>query len=478
MSYGICRCSKVTSASSGSGAYIHNEREKTHSNSNPDIDFGKSNLNYHLGHYDDRMNYNQRVDERIKQGYTGKRAIRKDAVRMVEFLFATSSEDSLTPEGHKEYLESSYDWLCERFGKENVIADIVHLDEKTPHMHAIVVPLTTDGRLSCKDVIGGPKQLQAMQDDFFEKVSSKFGLERGEKADLDDSEREIKKHKPQKEFKEYTLAQIDKKIDEHKKDLKDQQTEIRINSIQISSIRKNLNELTEQENEKTEQLESVNKDLEQVKSNFREVWEQSKTIKNENFMASVSLRKAREELSELSDEVEDKKTELEEIRGDVDHLLTVKRELNEDIEQIKDEKEQLQRDVQELNHDIYNLEAKKDSIESEITETQSKLDKLKGMLGDFERTLQTRVKGFVRGVFDSFQKVKEFVFETSDGDPDILGTSAESIQFIEEEAEKSADAKFDEVIADPVKESISEEADKVENEIEAEYPVYKSVRRR
>lgn len=240
----------------------------------------------------------------------------------------------------------------------------------------------------------------------------------------------------------------------------------------------NVEHLNTQAYKATKKLEQLEDDIGKNKSVLQDVREQSKNIRTKNIMASASLNKARKELNELTDEVEDKKTELEEIRGDVDHLLTVKRELNEDIEQIKDEKEQLQRDVQELNHDIYNLEAKKDSIESEITETQSKLDKLKGMLGDFERTLQTRVKGFVRGVFDSFQKVKEFVFETSDGDPDILGTSAESIQFIEEEAEKSADAKFDEVIADPVKESISEEADKVENEIEAEYPVYKSVRRR
>lgn len=44
----------------------------------------------------------------------------------------------------------------------------VHLDEKTPHMHFGIVPITQDGRLSAKEVIGNKKALTEFQDRFNE----------------------------------------------------------------------------------------------------------------------------------------------------------------------------------------------------------------------------------------------------------------------------------------------------------------------
>lgn len=444
-----------------------------------------------LKRYNDKQT---REDRQIKNYYNH---VRDDAKKhcvyeMIIGVYSADGEDISELKG-KDILKRFVDDWKDRNPNLELIGAYYHADEmgKAPHVHIDYIPVAHGYKRGLDTQNGMVKALGEQGFKGQGKVTAQILWEKRENEYLESlcNENGINVEHPQEgkgvkhlDTQVYKakkdLECIEKRIDDRKKDLKDQQTKIRLNSIQISSTEKYLNELAEQGAERAEQLESVNKDLEQSKSTLQDVRKQSQTIRSKNIMASASLNKAREELSGLTDEVEDKKTELEEIRGDVDHLLTVKRELNEDIEQIKDEKEQLQRDVQELNHDIYNLEAKKDSIESEITETQSKLDKLKGMLGDFERILQTRVKGFVRGVFDSFQKVKEFVFEMSDGDPDILGTSAESIQFIEDEVEKSADAKFDEVIADPVKESISEEADKVENEIETEYPVYKSVRRR
>ena len=161
MAYGILRFNKVKGASGGAGAYLHNERKKEHSNTNPDINFDLSRTNYSHGIYDENKTYNQRCEERIQQGYTGKRAVRKDAVKMLEFLVAPS-DNSLDLDTSKAFLNDAYEWLCDRFGRENIIADTVHLDETTPHMHVVVVPLTKDGRLSAKDFTGTSVKLQKM----------------------------------------------------------------------------------------------------------------------------------------------------------------------------------------------------------------------------------------------------------------------------------------------------------------------------
>lgn len=48
------------------------------------------------------------------------------------------------------------------------------MDEATPHMHLCFVPITEKGRLSSKDIIGGPKGLVGWQDKFYEYMHEKY----------------------------------------------------------------------------------------------------------------------------------------------------------------------------------------------------------------------------------------------------------------------------------------------------------------
>lgn len=68
---------------------IHNRRERDHSNSNPDIDYTRTAENYSLK--DTELSYNRSINKRIEGGYTGKKALRKDAVRMCELLFTSDN---------------------------------------------------------------------------------------------------------------------------------------------------------------------------------------------------------------------------------------------------------------------------------------------------------------------------------------------------------------------------------------------------
>lgn len=61
----------------------------------------------------------------------------------------------------------------------HIISAVVHYDETTPHLHVISVPLTKDGRLSARDVIGNKAKMSKTQDAFFEQVGRGYGLARG-----------------------------------------------------------------------------------------------------------------------------------------------------------------------------------------------------------------------------------------------------------------------------------------------------------
>ena len=81
------------------------------------------------------------------------------------------------------YFRHALDFLTQRQRPETILSAVIHLDEKTPHMHVTFVPLTADNRLSAKEIIGNRKQLIQWQDDFYRHMTRQYPqLERGESA--------------------------------------------------------------------------------------------------------------------------------------------------------------------------------------------------------------------------------------------------------------------------------------------------------
>ena len=98
------------------------------------------------------------------------------------------------------FFEEALHFLEQHQSKETIISAVVHMDEKTPHMHLCFVPLTEDGRLSAKDIMGNKKKLTWWQDEFWKHMVKKFpDLERGESASQTGRE-----HIPPRVFKEMT----------------------------------------------------------------------------------------------------------------------------------------------------------------------------------------------------------------------------------------------------------------------------------
>jgi hypothetical protein len=196
--YGILKVAKCKGGSALGGFFIHDSRKKGVSHSNPDIDFGRSSDNEWLLKPD--RYYSAAVDRRIKQ-VLGKKygSLRKDAVKVISFVLDISGEfDGGRSADRDRFLRLGYDWLAERFGRENMIGAVIHRDETNAHLHAYAVPITRDGRLSARDFIGSPKKLQAMQNEFYVNVSERFGLERCKSREEGEP---VKRGLPVKEFK-------------------------------------------------------------------------------------------------------------------------------------------------------------------------------------------------------------------------------------------------------------------------------------
>jgi hypothetical protein len=76
------------------------------------------------------------------------------------------------------FRDRAMEWLSERYGKENVVNAVLHLDEQTPHIHATVVPIDAAGKLNCRALLGDRQKMRDMQTSFAAKVAP-LGLQRG-----------------------------------------------------------------------------------------------------------------------------------------------------------------------------------------------------------------------------------------------------------------------------------------------------------
>ena len=171
MAYGIMRIGKRKLGAAG-GIGRHHEREKEEYKSNPDIDQDRTRENYHIIQPKEK-NYRKAVLKRIEE--TGARR-RKDSVVLQDVFVGATPEWIKSKElwEQKEYFQWATEFFERKIGKENIISAVVHMDEATPHMHLCFVPITSQGRLSSKDIIGGPAGLIKWQDEFFDHMSQKY----------------------------------------------------------------------------------------------------------------------------------------------------------------------------------------------------------------------------------------------------------------------------------------------------------------
>ena len=194
--YGILRFKKYKGPAI-SPIEAHNERTKEQYASNPDIDTNRSRYNFHLVQPQGR--YREEADRMIAAAHC---RVRKDSVRVVEALVTASPEffKGKSRSEVKAYFEYALKFLESKQSPDTFLSAVIHMDEKTPHLHLCFVPLTADGRLSAKEVIGNRKNLVKWQDEFWQHMVKQYPeLERGESASQTGRE-----HIPPRIFKEMT----------------------------------------------------------------------------------------------------------------------------------------------------------------------------------------------------------------------------------------------------------------------------------
>ena len=156
-----------------------NERDETYQASNPQIDFMRTRNNYNI--IKRQRSYTQFINDKI-EALDLPTKVRKDAVLMCSFVVGSDREffGRLSPGEQQQFFVDCARFFAERYGEENIISAVVHLDETTPHLHLNLIPIA-DGRL-CAKTLFDRKELQNLQTDFHSVVGKKWNLQRGKEG--------------------------------------------------------------------------------------------------------------------------------------------------------------------------------------------------------------------------------------------------------------------------------------------------------
>lgn len=146
----------------------------------PNADPRKTGLNRLLfGHTEYAQTAQKMLDD-----YAQKHKIRENAVVAIEYLLTASPEffehgaTYQNSEKLRGWCDAQIEFLKAKHGENNILCMYLHMDEKTPHIEAYVMPFDQRGKLNCRSFLGGSKKLTELQTEYA-KAMEKFGLTRG-----------------------------------------------------------------------------------------------------------------------------------------------------------------------------------------------------------------------------------------------------------------------------------------------------------
>ena len=272
---------------------IQKENTRTATEYNNKVSPGMDIFNVTLKESD---NWLQDIDNEIKAAGA---KTRSNSVLALDTLYTASPEffQGKTNEQNDNFFKDCLQFHENHFG--HIISAVIHYDETTPHLHIISVPLTEDGRLSARDVIGNKTKMSKTQDQFFEQVGRSYGLERGIHMDGQEKKEHIS-------AQEHELREIRQAIAKGQ-----EQLEAIAHSEEMARIRA-------QESKRT--AEELQKQVEQLQE---ERTKQHNSLK----MLSASKVNRQKELKTLDYTLQEKRDEFEAITADI-------RQAGKDLEEI------------------------------------------------------------------------------------------------------------------------------------------------
>ena len=154
------------------GAAKHNKRELAKElETRGRIDGDRVSLNYSITVAVNADGVAAKALQLMESIGTNPGKMRRDYCQAVEIVFSLPAGTAIDTQ---RYFADCFTWCCLRFGNENILSADVHLDESTPHCHALIAPIQS-GRWVGGKVIDRTNT-KFLQESFVQQVASVYGL--------------------------------------------------------------------------------------------------------------------------------------------------------------------------------------------------------------------------------------------------------------------------------------------------------------
>ena len=214
----------------------------------------------------------------------------------------------------EQWAKDIYDFVCREFGEENIASFIVHLDETGPHAHCVFVPLTVDGRLCSKEVLGGKNKIEARQHmrdlhTRLAEVNRKYGLDRG-----DDIHETGARHRSTAEYNRdlhRENARLETLIDDNREQLRQLKDEIRKSERRVKGLTTMIANLERQEAELNDEIVKLESDIENGAGDVSELRCRIAELENQLESTGQKLADKRDKLKTADRKLADLQDELD-----------------------------------------------------------------------------------------------------------------------------------------------------------------------
>lgn len=287
--YGIMRIEKRT-RSAVYGLQIEANRQEADQYKrdffDSDIDWTKTKNNIFIKKTE---NWNREITRQIKDAGVKER---KDSIVLLDGLY-TCSPEWFETHSKKEIIQYFKDCIAfhikEYCGgdKSRLINAVLHVDEQTLHLHIGSTCIYQDEKgmhLSAKNIMGGRDDYRLRQDRFFNEVSSRYGMERGEPKDP----AEVKRHTTKREWQ---VAKQEQELNI----LEDKKT---ILEFDIQAIQSRKNYESKKAEQAKEQRQIIQSEIEELQRRNDELIQKNEELYNNRCEELKKYKQERERLSE------------------------------------------------------------------------------------------------------------------------------------------------------------------------------------
>ena len=234
----------------------------------------------------------------------------------------------------EEWAKDVYRFVADKYGEENIVAFILHLDETNPHVHCTLLPIK-DGKFAYKQIFAGKDKyefsarMKALHSEFAD-VNKRWGMERGTSVSETGA-----RHRTTEEYRRQLSEQcttIEQSVATHQRTLASLQSDIRLAERRVKGLTTMVDNLEKSKAEKEALLSAAEQDLKANKGDAEQLAAQVKSLEKE--------------LAGINRQLADKQEKLQ----TADRQLA---ELKENMDAIEERTGELKEEAYKYSHDVH-----------------------------------------------------------------------------------------------------------------------------